>query len=269
MKVLKTRKALISWRQRHRGSLGFVPTMGALHQGHLHLVERARRESSKVVVSIFVNPTQFGPGEDFRKYPRTLSRDLALLRKAGVAAVFCPRDASQVYEREDETRICPPRSLASILEGRFRPGHFDGVATVVYKLFSWIRPTYAYFGEKDYQQLKVIEALVRDFCLPLVVRAVPTQREPTGLALSSRNAYLSASDRQYAAHLHTCLKMAPSIREARKRILRLGFKIDYVEAWKTDLTAPATKPQGRVRWLAAVRWKGVRLIDNVLRDFDT
>lgn len=252
MKILRTRRALIQYRSRLKGSVGFVPTMGALHAGHLSLVNRARRESDHVMVSIFVNPTQFGPKEDFRKYPRTLKKDLALLRAAKCDAVFAPRSVTEVYARTDETKITARPSLTSRLEGTFRPGHFDGVCTVVFKLFSWVRPARAYFGLKDFQQVQVVKAMVEDLEIPVDVIECETLREETGLAMSSRNVYLSERARRSAAVIYRALSTSRSLVQARRIILREGLKIQYLESWMG-------------RWLFAGMIDGVRLIDNVAK----
>ncbi|HEX7453569.1 MAG TPA: pantoate--beta-alanine ligase, partial [Polyangiaceae bacterium] len=176
--------------------LGLVPTMGALHEGHLSLVREARARTEEVAVTIFVNPTQFGPNEDFARYPRTLERDLELCREAGVRHVFAP-DASEMYPKGERTRV-HVSGLTSALCGPHRPGHFDGVATIVSKLFAVAGECVAVFGRKDYQQLKVIERMTRDLLLPVEIVGLKTLRDADGLALSSRNAYLSVEERARA-----------------------------------------------------------------------
>ena len=193
MDVVESLVALRAWRAAVTGSLGFVPTMGALHEGHLSLVRRARDECKRVVVSIFVNPAQFGPHEDFERYPRDLARDLAPLGAEGVELVFTPTPAL-VYPTEFSTWVTV-ETLTEQWEGAARPGHFRGVATVVLKLLNLVQPDRAYFGEKDYQQLRTIERMVRDLNVPTTIVACPTVREPDGLAMSSRNAYLDAAQR--------------------------------------------------------------------------
>ncbi|OLD91664.1 MAG: pantoate--beta-alanine ligase [Chloroflexi bacterium 13_1_20CM_4_66_15] len=185
----------IAWRQAGE-DIGFVPTMGALHAGHERLVTRARRENQRVIVSIFVNPTQFGPDEDFASYPRSFEADRARLEALGVDAIFNP-SVDQIYPSSFKTRV-DPGPLAELLEGKSRPGHFAGVLTVVLKLFELTQPKRAYFGQKDFQQVVLVRQLVRDFALPVRIVAVPTVREPDGLAISSRNAYLGPPQRAVA-----------------------------------------------------------------------
>ena len=195
---------------RARGArIGFVPTMGYLHDGHLALVRTARSETDFVVVSIFVNPLQFGPSEDFERYPRDEARDLALLESQGVDLVFIP-STEEMYPERMLTTV-HVAGLTEGLCGATRPGHFDGVATVVSKLFNIVQPDRAYFGEKDYQQLKVIEKMVRDLDFPVVIVPVPTVREATGLAMSSRNEYLNPEERSVAAHLFNALVQAAEL----------------------------------------------------------
>src|SRR5437773_3227213 len=196
-----------------RQSVGFVPTMGALHEGHRALIRRARRENDRVVVSIFVNPVQFGPKEDFKRYPRTLSQDLALLKKEKVDIVFVP-PAAQMFPPGFSTVVEVP-VLAVSLCGPFRPGHFRGVATVVAKLLEIMRPTRAYFGEKDYQQCRVIDRMVQDLQMPVRIVACPTVREPDGLACSSRNRNLSARERDEAVKLYQTLYLGRELIEQK------------------------------------------------------
>lgn len=235
--------------------------MGFLHEGHLSLVKRAKKENDRVVVSIFVNPTQFGPKEDFSSYPRNEKQDFKLLREVGCDFVFAPRSPQEVYPVGGDVLVQGRKSLTEALEGKFRPGHFDGVTTVVLKLFHLVAPEKAYFGEKDYQQLQVIRAMVSDLFLPVKVVACKTFREKTGLAMSSRNSYFSSAEREKAAALHRVLKDAKTPLEAKRALKKAGFQIDYVEAWSDDLDHPSRDNRGR--WLAAVRWAGVRLIDNL------
>jgi pantoate--beta-alanine ligase len=212
-----------------RGSgarIGFVPTMGALHAGHLHLVQVAHRHAERVAVSIFVNPTQFGPNEDFAKYPRTLERDVELLGTVGADYVLAP-SAAEVYPEGEKTRV-RVSELTDYLCGPFRPGHFEGVATVVAKLFAIAGPCTAVFGRKDYQQLKVIERLARDLLFPVKVVGEPTVRDSDGLALSSRNAYLSAEERARARVIPRALAGAAKTFAAGER--RAGALIEPVRA---------------------------------------
>jgi len=264
MRIIRTRRALLKYRRGLSGSVGFVPTMGALHEGHLSLVRRARKECQYTIVSIFVNPTQFGPHEDYLKYPRPERADVALLKGEKCDAVFIPKAVEEVYARGDETSIRARVSLTRILCGPLRPGHFDGVCTVVYKLFQWVAPDRAYFGLKDYQQVKVIEAMVKDLNLGVRIVPCPTRREKSGLALSSRNQYLSPAHQDAAAILYSTLSSAKSIAVARQQLARAGFKVQYLESRSEDLETLNKGPSGR--WLFAGFFHGVRLIDNLKRE---
>jgi len=258
--------------------VGFVPTMGNLHDGHLALVEQAKRESQKVVVSIFVNPSQFGPGEDFERYPRTLEADTARLRGGGCDLLFVP-SVQTVYPfgLESRVRIRVP-GLDDILEGEHRPGHFDGVATVVARLLGMVQPDLAVFGRKDYQQLQLIRRLVTDLAMPVEVQAGETVREPDGLALSSRNQYLTTEQRRVAATIHASLVEIDSARgsgltlaqlesQARQRLEDAGFVVDYVAIRRADLSSPQNAQERGLVALAAARLGSTRLIDNLgLRD---
>ncbi|MEL6228714.1 MAG: bifunctional pantoate--beta-alanine ligase/(d)CMP kinase [Cyanobacteria bacterium J06627_3] len=243
MRLLKTVVGLQCWREKQSGSIGLVPTMGALHAGHLSLIQRARRDNDTVVVSIFVNPLQFGANEDLDAYPRTLDLDVSLCEAAGVDCIFAPT-ALDLYgpgfNLDTLVTVIPPPMLAQPLCGQFRPGHFNGVATVVTKLISLIRPQRSYFGQKDAQQLAIIRRLVQDLNLPGTVIGCPIVREPDGLALSSRNKYLSGHERQQAAILYRGLRSAKQkFKEAGVRsqhsLARIVFQ--YLEA------APAVNPQ--------------------------
>jgi len=253
--------------------IGFVPTMGNLHDGHLSLVQTARRHAGLVVVSIFVNQLQFGPNEDFAKYPRTLERDCELLAPAGCDIVFAP-STEQMYPEPQQYTVHPPAELADILEGRFRPGFFVGVATVVLKLFNMVRPSVAAFGKKDYQQLLVIQNMVRQLALPIELVAGETVREAGGLALSSRNAYLDDEQRREAAQLHrtladaaTRMRADPADRENIERaavetLQARGWRPDYVVIRRRqDLKIPAAKDSWVI--LGAARLGATRLIDNI------
>ncbi len=204
----EVRSAVAGWRAQG-ARVALVPTMGYLHAGHMALVERAGKLAERVVVSIFVNPTQFGDPDDLARYPRNEARDLAMLREAGVDAAFLPAPA-EIYPDGDETIVETTR-MANVLHGAVRPGHFRGVTTVVARLFNIVGPDVAVFGEKDYQQLQIIRRMVRDLHFPLEIEAVPTVREPDGLALSSRNVRLSAEDRAAATVLHRALERAESL----------------------------------------------------------
>jgi pantoate--beta-alanine ligase len=215
MQAVKTIAEIRALRQKLKGTVGFVPTMGYLHEGHLALVKRARAENSGVVVSIYVNPAQFGPREDFGAYPRDLDRDLEVLRKEGTDIVFVPLD-DEIYPREFNSWV-DVEKITERLEGASRPGHFRGVATVVAKLFNIVQPTRAYFGQKDAQQVVVIKRMVADLNMNLEVVVVPTVRESDGLAMSSRNIYLSPNERQAATILFKALTLA-------QRLWRSGEK---------------------------------------------
>ena len=245
--------------------LGFVPTMGNLHEGHLSLVRLARRHASAVAVSIFVNRLQFLPSEDFDRYPRTFERDCALLEREGVEFVFAP-DEAVLYPEKQVVRV-HPGPLGEELEGRFRPGFFDGVATVVLKLLNCVQPRAAVFGKKDYQQLIVVRALVRQLDLPVEIVAGETVREADGLAMSSRNAYLSAAERAEAPRLHRLLEEVASgglpTDQALNRLLAAGWKPDYVEVRRRlDLASAGSGKSDRVV-LGAARLGATRLIDNL------
>lgn len=266
------RQTIESWRAKG-DSVALVPTMGALHGGHLALVKEARRQAKRVVVSIFVNPTQFGPNEDFGRYPRPLENDLALLKKARADAAWLPA-VEQMYPEGPKTSV-HIEGMADILEGTFRPGHFDGVATVVSTLFSQVTPDIALFGEKDYQQLCLIKRLVSQLAMDITIVGVPTVREADGLALSSRNRYLSEVERKVAPTLYAALKkaathiekhepVAPALKDAETRLLKAGFRtVDYVALAAEDTLDPLSRYEPPARLLAAA-WLGtMRLIDNV------
>jgi len=264
----------IAWR--HGGDdIGLVPTMGALHAGHDSLVSRARRENQRVVVSIFVNPRQFAPGEDFEKYPRPLEQDRARLESLGVDAIFHP-PVDQIYPPAFKTRV-DPGPLGEVLEGKSRPGHFGGVLTVVLKLLNLTQPKRAYFGQKDFQQVVLVRQLVRDLGFPVRIVAVPTVREADGLAMSSRNAYLDPPQRQLAPVIHQALTEAAQAFTAGETdpaplesltIARLaktpGLAIDYVVVVDdTTLSRPPRAAPGSVL-VVAVKLGSTRLIDNVV-----
>jgi pantoate--beta-alanine ligase len=255
------------------GRVGYVPTMGALHVGHACLIDEARHACSTVVVSIFVNPLQFDREEDLKAYPRTLEADLAVCRAHGVDLVFIP-DAAEVYRRPQICTIDVGR-LADHLCGRFRPGHFRGVATVVMKLLQMVQPDAAYFGEKDAQQLAIVRRLVSDFNLPVSIVGVPTVRDADGLALSSRNVHLSSSERALAPALYEALSEARRRIEAgvndpgvvkRAALSRIppATKLEYLEVVDLEELQPVTAIDGPVL-VAAALWIGkTRLIDNVV-----
>mgnify|MGYP001618604981 CR=1 FL=1 len=262
------------WR-RDGKRIAFVQTMGALHEGHISLVRAARKAGDIVLVSIFVNPMQFGPKEDFRKYPRTLRTDARLLSEAGTDAVFFPA-AAEMFPEGFVTAVSV-RGLADGLCGRFRPGHFDGVATVVAKLFGIVTPHVAFFGQKDYQQCKVIERMAADLNMGVRIRMMPIVREPDGLAMSSRNRYLSAEDRKLASGLSQVLMgmrraVAGGSKDARKlkaqaaaELRRGGIKvIDYMEIIHGDTLQPLKRVHAPAVAAAAIRLGGTRLLDNML-----
>jgi pantoate--beta-alanine ligase len=232
VEVLRTVAELRAVRAALAGSVGLVPTMGFLHEGHLSLVRRARAENDHVVVSVFVNPTQFGPNEDFKRYPRDEAADLAMLGSLDVDVAFLP-DVEQIYPSGEGTFVEVGR-LGEVLEGAVRPGHFRGVATVVSILFNLVRPDRAYFGQKDGQQSVVIRRMVRDLGMPIEVVVVPTVREPDGLAMSSRNRYLTPDERAEAPLLHRALQAAADAAAAGER------SADRLRSIMRDALAPAT-----------------------------
>jgi pantoate--beta-alanine ligase len=250
------------------GPVGFVPTMGNLHEGHLSLVRLAREAArgGSVAASIFVNRLQFTPNEDFDRYPRTLERDRAMLESAGVDVLFAP-DESVLYP-EPQGYIVRPPPPADELEGRFRPGFFDGVATVVLKLLNCVQPSVAVFGKKDYQQLHVVRGMVRQLDLPVRIVAGETVREPDGLAMSSRNSYLSANERAEAPRLYRSLRAIAdgrtSIEKSLQELAAGGWKTDYLEIRRrSDLAPAAMENRGTAVIVAAARLGPTRLIDNV------
>jgi len=249
------------------GPLAFVPTMGNLHDGHLSLVRLAQKDARQpsVVVSIFVNRLQFAPGEDFEHYPRTFERDCALLEAEGVELLFAPDEA--VLYPQPQGYIVRPPPIAGELEGRFRPGFFDGVATVVLKLLNCVQPALAVFGEKDYQQLHIVRGMVRQLDLPVEIVAGETVREPDGLAMSSRNAYLSAAERAEAPRLFRMLEEIragkTTVENSLQALATAGWKPDYVEIRRRSDLGPATTSDREKVVLAAARLGATRLIDNL------
>ena len=277
MKIISTIDEL---RDQLRGQLrtAFVPTMGNLHEGHLSLMRLARRHGDPVVASIFVNRLQFGPNEDFDKYPRTFEADVAKLEKEGVYVLFAPTE-KDLYPEPQEYRVQPPDDLGNILEGEFRPGFFNGVCTVVTKLFSCVQPRVAVFGKKDYQQLMIVRNMARQFALPTEIIGAETFRAEDGLALSSRNGYLSAAERAEAPFLYQTLQyvaeqtrtghadLAALERDAMDRLASHGWQPDYVSIRKRmNLQAPNREEYAAgapLVVLAAAKLGTTRLIDNL------
>jgi len=271
--VTAVREHVRRWHREGR-RIAFVPTMGNLHAGHMSLIEAASRRGDRFVASIFVNPMQFGPNEDFAHYPRTPRKDEGMLAAAGCHLLFVP-DVTEIYPRglERSVRIDVPE-LTGILCGRFRPGHFEGVATVVAKLFNIVEPDFAIFGEKDYQQLAIIRRMAADLCMPVEILAAATVREPDGLAMSSRNQYLSAEERRIAPRIFEELKRAAARlasgdtdfagieRAALAALESGGLRPDYFSVLTRDLSAPLAASRELVV-LAAARLGRARLIDNI------
>lgn len=270
--VKQVREIAARWRE-ERCSVGFVPTMGALHQGHISLVECARQECDRTVLSIFVNPTQFAPGEDFERYPRPIERDRELAEAAGVDLLFRP-EAGEMYPPSCCTFAEVP-GLSDLLDGAIRPGHFRGVATVCAKLFNIVQPDRAYFGVKDYQQLKIIQRMVADLRLPLTVVPVPTRREADGLAMSSRNGYLDPESRAASVAIFQALCTAKDQaaepdanpreieREMSEHIARAGGRVDYAVIVDGETLSPLNQMSESAVAMVAARFGSARLIDNM------
>lgn len=246
--VLRSPSEFITWRKKQSGSVGFVPTMGALHSGHEELLKQARRNNDLVVLSIFVNPTQFNDPKDLEKYPQTWDQDLAMAEKNKVDAIFFPR-YSEMYPDKYRYKVSE-NDYSNLLDGAHRPGHFDGVLSVVMKLFNIVRPTKAYFGEKDFQQLTLIQGMVDSFFMNLEIVPVPTVREEDGLAKSSRNLRLTTEERKKAPAIYHAITNSQTAQDAATALTEQGFLVDYV----TDV--------GSRRFVAA-KLGEVRLIDNV------
>ncbi len=277
MRVVRKISAMqnLARKLRQEGRLGFVPTMGALHEGHLELVRVAKRRCKRVVVSVFVNPIQFGPKEDYRTYPRDFKRDKLLLARLGVDGLFYP-DVKEMYPEGYSTYV-EVEGLSEHLCGRSRPGHFRGVTTVVAKLFNIVLPDVAVFGQKDAQQAFVIKRMVRDLNFPVDIVIVPTVREPDGLAMSSRNVYLNEEERHQAPVLYQALRRAEEtikagkrdarqVKQAMRRFIRSAplARIDYVEIVDTDRLQPVKTIKGEVLVAVAVYFGRARLIDNLI-----
>ena len=276
MRICREILSMRLWRRfEAAGTVGFVPTMGALHAGHVSLLERMRNECEQTVCSIFVNPTQFGPNEDLAKYPRPLEADLAICRAAGVDVVFLP-EVEEMYPVGATTTL-DVGPLATLYEGAIRPGHFAGVATVVLKLLNIVRPDKAYFGAKDFQQLSVVKAMVRDLDLDLRIVSCPTVREPDGLALSSRNVYLTTAQRATAPKLSQALfemrklflsgTTEPAVLLAAGQAVLAGatepLTLDYLALVEPATLAEVPIAHGESRVLVAARLGSTRLIDNI------
>ena len=278
MKTIRTVKAMAAWSAAHQRegiTIGLVPTMGALHAGHRALIRAARLSCDAVVVSLFVNPTQFGPREDFRRYPRTPKADAVLCKKEGVDVLFAP-PVGEVYPEGFQTVVSLPK-LARRWEGEQRPGHFDGVATVVTKLLSLVRPAAAFFGQKDFQQSALVRRLVEDLNLGTRVIVYPTVREADGLALSSRNVYLTAEQRRAAPVLFRALsagralirsgvRSSARIRQAMRNVVRREplATSDYLAVCDPETLEPLARVLDRAALLGAIRIGRIRIIDNLL-----
>ena len=279
LKVISTKKELKSYLKSLNGTIGLVPTMGALHSGHKSLIEAANKENDIVVVSVFVNPTQFGPNEDYDKYPRTLDKDVELAKEGGADVVFAPSPREMYtniyFEEKETTLVCPPYKYVNRLCGKSRPGHFDGVCTVVSKLFNLVKPNRAYFGQKDAQQLFIIQKMVEELDFNIEIKKCPIVREIDGLAISSRNTYLSENDRKKAVNLSLALKKAKElkdkgIKEAQTLIDTAfsyleGFDVDYIEIVSLEDFTKIDTINDRALMLIAAKTPEVkvRLIDNM------
>lgn len=273
MQIISTIAQLRAWRKQ-AGTVAFVPTMGNLHAGHMALVHEAKKHADKVVVSIFVNPIQFGQGEDFEQYPRTLEQDAEKLQQAGADVIFAP-SVQEMYPHGAQQYFVEPPPLQNELCGRTRPGHFRGVATVVTKLFNIVQPNVACFGKKDYQQLAVLTAMVQDLNMDIRIIPVATERASNGLALSSRNGYLSAEELQQAAQLYQQLQaIAEDIIQGRRdfdvleqtataALNQLGWRVDYIEIRQANTLQKAQCTDQEIVILAAAVLGRTRLIDNL------
>jgi pantoate--beta-alanine ligase len=272
MRIARTLAELRVARAALGETLGFVPTMGALHEGHVALVTAAKAAGAPVAASIFVNPTQFGPNEDFLAYPRTEEADLEKLQAAGCALVWLP-DVATIYPADEATTVSVA-GPARLWEGEKRPGHFAGVATVVAKLFGQVRPARAYFGEKDWQQIQVIDRMTRDLLLPVEVVPVPTVREGDGLALSSRNRFLSPNERKTAPALHAAMRTTKTLLESGVGVQaalaqgiagleKLALNPDYYALVHASTLAPLERLEAPARLIAAAKLGRIRLLDNI------
>ena len=270
--IAEVRQQVRDWRQAGL-TIGFVPTMGNLHAGHISLIDEARRHADRVVASIFVNPTQFGPSEDFDSYPRTLAADSEKLSAAGCDLLFAP-SVDEMYPEKNRTWV-DVDDLGDHLCGASRPGHFRGVSTVVSKLFNIVLPDVACFGEKDFQQLAIIRRMAQDLFFPVRIIGVATAREANGLAMSSRNGYLSAAQRVQAGAIHTTLQALKArieagerdyptlVQEGTDQLTQAGFAVDYLSISHAETLAPATSPDSHLLIAVAAKLGATRLIDNV------
>jgi pantoate--beta-alanine ligase len=275
VKLIPELRGQVAAARKQHDLIGLVLTMGALHEGHASLIHKARARCGFVVVTIFVNPAQFGPREDFSRYPRTLEADLELCRREGADLVFAP-DAAEVYPPGFQTTV-RVQEVEQGMEGASRPGHFQGVATVVLKLFNMVQANISFFGQKDAQQARLIKQMVRDLNVPIEIEIVPTLREPDGLAMSSRNRYLDADQRRHASVLYRSLEQAHMnilAGEDRPEVLKAeitaqieqtpGAQLDYVAIVDWNTLKPVTQCQGRLLVAIAVRFGSTRLIDNLI-----
>jgi len=274
------RQQMLAWR-RSGASVAFVPTMGNLHAGHISLLARARELAERTVVSIFVNPIQFGKGEDYTRYPSTLQADIEKLAAAGLDLLFAP-NLDELYPGgiEEDTRVTVP-GLSTILCGQYRPGHFSGVATVVSKLFINVQPDIALFGEKDYQQVLIIKRMTKDLLMPIKIVGMPIVREPDGLAMSSRNVYLNPEERSRASRIYHCLQSAADkLRRQSHSVIAIetaamaelaaaGFRPEYFSVRRPEDLEPARKGDAQVQILAAAWLGAARLIDNLRVELTT
>lgn len=277
--IKEMQQKMIEYRKQGK-TIGFVPTMGYLHEGHVTLLKEARKENDIVVLSVFVNPLQFGPNEDFDRYPRDIVRDEQIAKEAGVDVLFYP-SVVEMYPRPLSVQVVV-KERVDVLCGKSRPGHFDGVATVLTKLFHIVMPTRAYFGMKDAQQVAIVDGLIRDFHFPIELVAVPTVREADGLAKSSRNVYLSEEERNEAPALYEALKKAKTAIENGERdpkavcalvedhiATNTHGVIDYVEVYSYPELKPLEKLAGKIIIALAVRFTNARLIDNITVDVES
>ncbi len=276
--IAEVRDEVSQWKK--SGSIiGLVPTMGALHDGHLSLIKTAKEKCDRVLVSVFVNPIQFGPNEDYNKYPRTLDADYEICIKNGVDVVFSPSPEEMygggfILSNDNLTYVCPPFNYTDKLCGKSRPGHFDGVCTVVNKLFNIVQPDFAFFGEKDAQQLIIIKKMVKDLNIPIEIIGCPIIREVSGLALSSRNKYLSENGKKEALVLSTILNNIKqcykrgitdinALKETAFSFLNNSVELEYLEIYDADTLEPQDKANNSSRAFIACKVEGVRLIDNI------